>query len=1002
MRKRIPTKKLLPLKKATTPPKPVQKTRLPIVKDSSFCIVGIGASAGGLEAFEQFFSAMPPDSNVGFVLVPHLDPTHTSMLPELLQRLTKMSVVQARQGMKVTPNQIYVVPPNKDLEILRGTLCLSDPSTRQAIRLPIDTFLRSLAADQGQKAVGIILSGSGSDGTLGLGAIKSEYGMTMVQDPNSAKFRGMPTSAIDAGIADFILPPAKMPTQLLAYSAHCTRKVMSGTPGWVERTGNALNPIFLVLRSQTGHDFSYYKRNTICRRIERRLNVHQIRDIAQYTRYLKQNPQEVEMLFKELLIGVTSFFRDPEAFELLRGKIVTEILGHKSIDSVLRFWVPGCSTGEEVYSLAIILREALDEVQVNNPKIQIFGTDIDSEAIDAARNGRYLANAVSGLSPERLKRFFVREGQTVRIKKEIREMALFAVQDVIKDPPFTRLDLICCRNLLIYLDGDLQKRLVPLFHYVLNPGGLLLLGSSETIGRYGDLFSPVDKKWKLFRRKDTGTTDQRWEFNSAKAHPADGGMLTDVDIRTGRQISVAEVAERALLDKYAPPCVIVNHKGDILYTHGRTGKFLELASGRASLNVYEMTREGLRLELNSALRRCSQQKKAVTVEGLQVKTNGGYERINLTVRPLREREDQLGMLTLVAFHELVGQKALKGRKVAHPGKTSLKRIAELEQELRFAQESLQTSIEEMETSNEELKSMNEELQSTNEELQSTNEELETSKEEMQSLNEELVTVNSELQGKVDELSQLNNDMKNLLDSTHIATVFLDMQLRIKRFTPDATRIVNLIPSDIERPLSHIASNLQREDLTRDAQTVLETLIPKEVVVKTDDLRTFLMRMMPYRTVDNHIDGVVMTFTDIGAEHLLEAARDFAQGIIETVRQPLVVLDAQMRVLQANHAFYQTFAVNPKLTEQRVFFELGNGQWNIPQLRELLRKILSENSRVQDFKVKHDFPGIGKRTMLVSARRIFHLGIGTDTVLLAIEDVSQARSPKRRQTREVES
>ena len=922
-------------------------------------------------------------------------------MPELLQRLTKMPVVHARHGTKVAPNQIYVVPPNQDIEILRGALCLSDPSTRQALRLPIDLFFRSLAADQGHRAIGIILSGSGSDGTLGLGAIKAEYGMAIVQDPNSAKFRGMPTSAIDAGIADFVLPPPKMPAQLLAYTAHCTRKVVSAAASWVERTGNALNPIFLLLRSQTGHDFSYYKRNTISRRIERRMNVHQIRDVAQYTRYLKQNPQEVEMLFKELLIGVTSFFRDPEAFELLRSRIVTEILRDKSTDSTLRFWVPGCSTGEEVYSLAIILREALDEAQVN-PKIQIFGTDIDTEAIDAARNGRYPANVVSGLSPERLKRFFVREGQTFRIKKEIREMALFAVQNVIKDPPFTRLDLICCRNLLIYLDGDLQKRLVPLFHYTLNSGGLLLLGSSETIGRYGDLFSLVDKKWKLFRRKDTGITDHRWEFESAEPRVADGGTRPDSDIRAGRHIGVTEVAERALLDKYAPPCVIVNHKGDILYTHGRTGKFLELASGSASLNVYEMAREGLRLELNSAVRRCTQQKKAVTLEGLQVKTNGGYERINLTVRPLRERDDQLGTLTLVAFHELGAQKAPKGRKVAHPGKTSLKRIAELEQELRFTQESLQTSIEEMETSNEELKSMNEELQSTNEELQSTNEELETSKEEMQSLNEELVTVNSELQGKVDELSQLNNDMKNLLDSTRIATVFLDMHLRIKRFTPDATKIVNLIPSDIDRPLSHIASNLQQEDLTHDAQSVLETLIPKEVVVKTADLRAFLMRMMPYRTVDNHIDGVVMTFTDIGAEHLLEAARDFAQGIVETVRQPLVVLDAQMRVLQANHAFYQTFAVNPKLTEQCVFFDLGNGQWNIPQLRELLSKILAENSRVQDFEVKHDFPGIGKRTMLVSARRIFHLGIGTDTVLLAIEDVSRARSPKSRQKREVES
>ena len=991
MIKRIAKRKSGVPKEAQALSKPVQKPSSPKIKTPSFCIAGIGASAGGLEAFEHFFSSMPPDGNVGFVLVPHLDPGHTSMLPELLQRFTKMPVVQVRHGMKVLPNRIHIVPPNKDIEILQGGLCLSDPSTRQAWRLPIDLFLRSLAADQREKGIGIVLSGSGSDGTLGLRAIKSQYGLVMVQDPESAKFRGMPTSAIEAGVADFILTPVKMPAQLLAYTAHCTRKVAGGTTSWVERTGNALHPIFLLLRSQTGHDFSAYKRNTIGRRIERRMSIHQIRDVAQYTRYLRQNPQEVEMLFKELLIGVTSFFRDPDAFELLRSRLVAEILPNKSTDSVVRLWVPGCSTGEEVYSLAIVLREAMDEAQVN-PRVQIFGTDIDAEAIDMARNGRYPAHLTVGLSPERLKRFFVREGNLVRVKKEIREMALFAIQNVIKDPPFTRLDLICCRNLLIYLDGDLQKRLVPLFHYTLNSGGLLLLGSSETIGRHGDLFAMVDKKWKLFRRKDSGISERTWEFDSAKPLAVDAGARTEVDVRGARHISVTEVAERALLDKYAPPCVIVNHKGDILYTHGRTGKFLELASGSASLNVYEMAREGLRLELSSAVRRSSQQKKPVAVEGLQVKTNGGYQSVNLAVRPLRERDDQLGALTLVAFHELTGEKAAKQPKVARPGKASLKRIAELEQELRFTQESLQTNVEEMETSNEELKSMNEELQSTNEELQSTNEELETSKEEMQSLNEELVTVNSELQGKLDELSQLNNDMKNLLDSTHIATVFLDMQLRIKRFTPDATRIVNLIPSDVGRPLSHVVSNLQREDLVHDAQAVLETFIPKEIVVKTPDLRSFLMRMMPYRTVDNHIDGVVMTFTDIGAEHLLEAARDFAQGVLETVQQPLIVLDAHMKVLQASRAFYEMFGVNDKDTEQSVFFQLGNGQWNIPQLRELLNKILRDNSRIENFEVTHDFPEIGRRSMLVNARRIFHLGIGTDTVLLAIDDVSQARPP----------
>jgi len=956
-----------------------------------FCIAGLGASAGGLEAFEQFFAAMPADGNVGFVLVPHLDPGHSSMLPELLQRYSQMPVIQAKHGTKVLPNHIYIVPPNREMAILQSVLHLSELPDRQGLRLPIDGFFRSLAVDQGKRAVGILLSGNGSDGTLGLKAIKAEYGLVIVQEPNSAKYRGMPQSAIAAGIVDFVLPPAKMPEQLLKYAGHQLQGAIE-TSNRVERSHDRLGPIFLLLRSQTGHDFSFYKKNTICRRIERRLNVHQIGDLGEYTRYLQQNPQEVEMLFKELLIGVTGFFRDSEAFDLLRRRIAGEMLRGTSPDSTMRVWVPGCSTGEEVYTLAIVLREAMDETKAN-PKIQIFGTDIDNEAIDTARAGRYPAGAAAEVSPERLKRFFVKDGNFVRIKKEIREMALFAVQNVIKDPPFTKLDLICCRNLLIYLDSEIQRRLIPIFHYVLKPGGLLLLGSSETVGTFGDLFSLLDKKWKLFRRKDAVGMQIELLHDIEKLGTT--GERKNDESRPGRQISVPEVAEKELLDKYAPPCVIVNHRGDILYAHGRTGKFLELASGSASLNVHEMAREGLRLELASAVRKCSQQKKYVSVENVQVKTNGGYQPIRLEVRPLRQPDHQLGTLTLVAFHEREKAKAPRGTTAASSGKTSSKRVAELEQELRFTQESLQTSIEEMETSNEELKSMNEELQSTNEELQSTNEELETSKEEMQSLNEELVTLNSELEGKIDELSQTNNDMKNLFDSTRVATVFLDTRLRVKRFTPDATRIVNLIQTDINRPLNHLVSNLANQDLVQEAQKVLETLVPREMVVKDKESRAFLMRVMPYRTLDNHVEGVVMTFTDIGAEHLLQAAREFAQGIVETVRQPLLVLDARMRVLQANPAFYEKFAVESESTEQSVFFDLGNGQWNIPQLRELLKRIFVENSKVVDFEVKHDFPDIGRRTMLVSARRIFHMGIGTDTLLLAIEDVSAGRSPRSR-------
>jgi two-component system, chemotaxis family, CheB/CheR fusion protein len=982
--------------KKSSATRPARRAKTPLNKPSpkaestGFSIVAMGASAGGLKAFEQFFAKMPPESGVGFVLVPHLDPSHVSMLPDLLKKYTKMAVLQAEDGMKVQRDRVHVLPPNTEMVIMHGALLLKKLKEPRGLRLPIDTFFRSLAEDQRDKAIGIILSGNGTDGTLGLKAIKAELGMAMAQDPSSAEYESMPRSAIETGMVDYILAPDKMPAQLVTYVKRLASGRYPRAAQGVERVPESLQKIFYLLRSRTGHDFSFYKKNTLCRRIERRMSVQQIERLSDYVSYLERNPQEVTALFKELLIGVTNFFRDSEAFEALSRCLMADVLANKSKDDAVRVWVPGCSSGEEVYSMAIILRECMDKLK-KNFKVQIFGTDIDAEAIDMARAGRYPASIVADVKPERLKRFFAAEEGAFRIKKEIREMAVFAIQDVLKDAPFTKLDLLSCRNLLIYLDAELQKKLLPLFHYTLRPDGILFLGSSESIDGFADLFSLLDKKWKLFKRRPTAASAEALvPFPAVPSQLQGGKPAPPVPSGTAPQSAVLDVAQKLLLEDYAPACVFIDTGGEILYTHGKTGKYLELAPGHANLNVLEMARQGIRHELASALRRARSQKKPISVAGLQVKTNGRSQQLTLTVKPVR-RVEGIGELLVVVFEDVVAPKQVKlekARIVFSP--TARHRIAQLEQELKYSQEHLQTTIEELETSNEELKSSNEELQSTNEELQSTNEEIETSKEELQSLNEELVTVNAELQGKIEDLSRANDDMKNLFDSTKIATLFLDSQLCIKRFTSEATKIINLIQSDVGRPVSHIVSNLEQDTLSRDAQEVLDSLVAKERPVRTKDGRWYLNRVIPYRTLDNLIDGVVVTFTDISEQKIAEvvlAARNLAEGVVETVADPLVALDGSLRVVAANTAFYRLFQTDSDATVGQYFYDLGNGQWNIPRLRELLEQILPQNSKVDNFIVEHDFPRVGRKKMTINALRIHREGIGTETLLLTIKDIA---------------
>jgi two-component system CheB/CheR fusion protein len=877
-RKRPGKPKFLSSKGGATPAKPERAPAPNPVEDArpkpatEFPIVGIGASAGGLEALEQFLKNVPKNCGMAFVVVQHLDPTHKGMLVELLQRMTPMPVVQAKDRLRVERDSVYVIPPNKDMSLLHGFLHLLTQTSPRGLNLPIDFFFRSLAEDQQERAIGVILSGMGSDGTLGLRAVKEKAGAVFVQSLASAKFDGMPRSAIDAGLADVVAPVEELPAKIIAYREHAPHLRGPETVPLEDKTQSALEKVFVLLRSQTGNDFSLYKKSTIYRRVERRMGLHQIDSIAHYVRFLRENPREIDLLFRELLIGVTSFFRDPPAWEHLKKEVMPALLSTRATGGVLRAWVPGCSTGEEAYSLAIVFKEALEPLKpVRNIALQVFATDLDRDAIEKARGGMYPANIAADVSPERLRRYFVQDERGFRVSKEIREMVVFAPQNLIMDPPFTKLDLLSCRNLLIYLSSELQKKLIPLFHYSLNPGGVLFLGSAETVGGFSSLFTPLDGKTRLYRRLDQTVISVPLEFpvtvaSAPDAH-GDEGPERPLPGRPTPQ-NLQALADRVLVQRFAPVGVLCNDKGDVLYVSGRAGRYLEPAVGKANLNLFAMAREGLRYDLSAAFATALREQHPVVVEGVKVGTNGGTQQVNLTVQKLAEPKELRGTV-MVVFTDAPQAAAARPAR-AHRASEG-PHVAQLESELHRAHEELQTTREEMQTSQEELKSTNEELQSTNEELQSTNEELTTSKEEMQSLNEELQTVNHELQSKVDELSRSNNDMKNLLNSTDIATLFLDGELHVRRFATPTTKIIKLIPGDAGRPITDLVSDLDYPDLADDAREVLRSLIFKEKLAATQDGRCFSVRIMPYRTLENVIDGLVITFTDASASRALETA-----------------------------------------------------------------------------------------------------------------------------------
>jgi chemotaxis methyl-accepting protein methylase/chemotaxis response regulator CheB len=834
----------------------------------SFPIVGIGASAGGLEALVQFLEHVPAASGIAYVIIQHLDPTQKGMMPELLQRATSMVVAQAKDRTRVQPDCVYVIPPNSDMSLLHGSLHLLPPAAPRGLRLPIDFFFRSLAEDQQERSVGVILSGMGSDGTQGLTAIKEKGGVVLVQDPESAKFDSMPRGAIKAGLADFVAPAEELPGKIVDYCRHLPR-MGKPDPHYDGKTQGALEKIVILLRSHTGHDFTLYRRSTLHRRVERRMAVHKVGKIGGYIRYLQANPQELDILFKELLIGVTSFFRDPAAWQQLAKRALPALLTSRAATGTLRAWVAGCSTGEEAYTLAIVLFEALRKIKSpRHISIQIYATDLDKEAIDKARQGLFRENIAADVSPARLARFFIKQEGGYRVNKEVRATVVFAQQNLIMDPPFTKLDILCCRNLLIYLTPELQKKIFPLFHYSLNPRGVLFLGSAESIGGSAKMFTPLALKERIFQRSESILAGKQLDF-PAGTLPARPGRTAEPIAPLRSVSSLQSLADQMVLARFSPPAVLVNDQGDILYVSGRTGNYLEPAAGKANWNIIAMAREGLRYELAGALQKARMKKCAVSVQGIKVGSGADSRFVDIMVQEIEEPEELSGMMLIVFSDVAVPADARPiGGKGKPPSRGAGNR--DLERDLLRAREEVQAGREEMQTSQEELKSMNEELQSSNEELQSTNEELTTSKEEMQSLNEELQTVNAELQSKLDELSGTNNDMKNLLNSTDIATVFLDNELRVRRFTLQAQTIIKLIPSDVGRPITDLASDLLYPELVTDAHEVLRTLVFSERSISTKDKRWFSVRVMPYRTMDNRINGVVITYADITAAKKVEA------------------------------------------------------------------------------------------------------------------------------------
>jgi two-component system CheB/CheR fusion protein len=950
----------------------------------AFFIVGIGASAGGLDALATLLKRMHLDS-MALVVVQHLSPDHDSVLPEILSRVSPVKVVPVVDGTRVAPNHVYVIPPNADLAILQGVLHLMPPvtlATGQGVRLPIDYFFRSLAEDQGRCAIGVILSGTGTDGTLGLKAIKEAGGITLAQEPASAKFDGMPRNAIESGWVDFYAPPEAIADELLNISKH---PYLARVAPPAQHLQENIGKLILLIRTAFSTDLTYYKPNTIERRIERRMALHKIERFDDYIKFVQSTPDELRRLYKDILISVTSFFRDREPFEALKTRVFPRVIENKEVGGHIRIWVPACATGEEVYSIAICLLEYLD-VRAQDYRIQIFGTDIDETSIQHARRGVYPQNIALDVSPERLHRFFVKKQTEYQVCRRIRDMVVFSVQNVTRDAPFSRLDLASCRNLLIYLRPAMQKKVLRILHYALNPHGFLMLGTSETVGDASEWFSLLDRKNKIYGKKQVPSVSTG-DFGLG-GQAQESATPTPKGLSHRPMVNLATLADRKILDLYGPPGVVINDDLEVLHIRGRTGPFLDPTPGAPSFNIFRLARPELHVDLRRSIHEAQAKNARVGVE-CKLKDGATTRPFKLEVLPLTDPETKSRCL-LVLFHEPaapreppVAQEA--GRDAVASEEQHLQ---ELERELLVTREYLQSVIEELESSSEELKSSNEELQSSNEELQSTNEELETSKEELQSSNEELTTVNDELQNRMAELQQVNDDLHNMLTGIKNPAVIIGMDLRIRRYTHTAEKLLNLVPGDVGRSISLLDAFLLGERVEELVAEVIEGLAPLEKEILCSDQRWYLLHVTPYKTLDHSIKGAVLVLVDIDvrkrASDLSRDVAEYASSILGLIRQPLMIIDRKLRVLWVNDSFYETFQVVPQETLGNPLEKIGAGQWANPRLMHRLDELLTAASVFRDLKIRFTFPTIGERTFKVNGSRIPAIGNESILMLLSFE------------------
>jgi len=949
-----------------------------VLLDNRFPIAAIGASAGGLKAFEQFFTHLTK-TGMAYVVITHLDRDHHSMLPDLIKRYTPLSVVPIINKTVIKPDTIYVIPVRKNVLIQDGVLHLVEQEEPHYTNLPINSFFSSLAADRGENAIAIILSGSGSDGALGLQDIKNNGGLTISQEPKTADYDGMPRSAINTGLVDYVLPPEEMPLQLVRYMSYGRIKD--------EKLSEELQQIYALLRIHTGHDFNLYKLNTVMRRIEKQMHAHQIKKLGDYVRFLKVNTHEVDNLFKDLLIGVTSFFRDPEAFETLKNKVLIPFFKTKPQDYIFRVWVPACASGEEAYSIAMILYESSIETKKYST-IQIFATDIDVKALEVARAGVYPATIENDVSSDRLKRFFTKDKKSYKVKKIIRSMVIFGEQNLIKDPPFTRLDLISCRNLLIYLNVQLQRKILPILHYSLKSKGVLFLGTSEATSNFADHFKLIAKKWKIFERKDVTTEPRAIVDFSALSIAHDMPTLRAIEHKSDENESdISQSIKNILLKDYLPPCIVVDKKGYVLFANDSIDSYLRSKTNVEKINISDHFNQDIKTVLIPVLLRVEAQKKEFICENVIIKKNKQKAIIKLRVIPIKNVAI-LRDLILVIFEEV---KAANSDKLPDSLLKAPKgKYSEVFQELQYTKENLQATIVQLESGNEEL-------QSTNEELQSTNEEIETSREELQSLNEELIIVNTELQNMIDQLAIVNDDMTNLFNSTEIAALFIDNNLNIKRFTPKSQKFFHLMQTDIGRPIAHFTTTIRYSQLVQDAEEVINTLHQKFVEVQDESGSWYDIRIIPYRTVSNMIDGVVITITNISRfkeyenelnflNEQLKVSLSYAENIINTVHEPLVVMNADFKILSANKSFYSFFETNASESVGKYIYEIKNAQFDIPEFKQLLDKLVSKDIVLENFKLNVITSENKKSSLLLNARKVCNQikGDVDIVILLAME------------------